>query len=106
MTPWTMLTSSTQKILDRIQRIEDAGRKMMELTEKLYGDLESQMLLDHNVQKGSWVSNRYGKFQVEGVDNHTLDNLCQHEQPTLNGKLNGNGNLRIIHTPWKVLERT
>ena len=98
-----MLTSRTSKILSRIKKIEDAGRKMMDLTEKLYEDLESNLLQDHDVKPGDWVSNRYGKFLVQGVDNFTLEHLFQHEQPTLNGMMDGKGNLRIIHVPWKVM---
>lgn len=99
-----MLTRKTRTILKRIKKIEDAGRKMMDLTEKLYEDLESALMDDHDVKNGDWVSNRYGKFLAQGVDNFTLEHLFQHEQPTLNGLMDGKGNLRVIHTPWKVIK--
>ena len=99
-----MLTDRTRATLARIKRLEDIGKAMMQQSEKLYLKLEAELLEDHGTSKGIWVSNKYGRFLVEGVDNFTLDNDFQHEQPTLNGLLDGKGKqIRIIHTPWTAL---
>lgn len=98
-----MLTSRTRAILARIKKVDEAADKLVDLSKKLYGDLETALMEDHNVRSGeTWVQNRFGRFLVDGVDNFTLDQLFNHEQPTLHGKLNGTGIARIIHTPWSI----
>lgn len=98
-----MLSSENAAILARIKKLEDAGRAMVDLSEKLYLQLEENLLKENGIVAGETVvTNRFGEFLVVGVDNLTLDQPFSREQPALSGLLNNKGNPKIVLTPWKV----
>lgn len=98
-----MLTDASRAIIAQIDQMVEALRQMDQIADQLYADLEKQLLSDHDIEPNkTWVSNKFGEFLVEGVDNFTLENGFEGEQPTLNGTLNGTGQNRIITTPWRI----
>ena len=104
-----MMSERAQNLLCNIDLVAKAGEELVEIVKKMWVDLENEVLSHNGVQKGDLVRNRWGTFEVVGVDNTTLELLkFEGDQPILNGyRVNSQTKgteLRVIVGPWKKVE--
>lgn len=77
---------------------------MTSLMDRLYEELEQQVMADAGVSVGDVVENIHGVFKVAGLDDSNVDSDFRLDQPVLNGYAFATGQpakvLRAINPPW------